>query len=257
MHRVEGVGAPGKGAVAVDQDGGDLGGVDVPGAEGLDDDVARLQLVLAGDLLRGHLPGAGNLPVEVVPLGGAHGGHALARLGEGGGPAAVGVDDAPQGGEGVVEGQVGIGVAGGLPLALHPLAGLQAHHHHVLGGHVVILHPRGLDDHQALLPVHAGYVAPGKGDQAVLGQQEVGLTDLLFQFFQHCRTHPFSNQMGRKAPPPEARRGRRTYIPFSFQARSLRKSCCSRPSTVVSLVMWTNSMSIMLAQSFICSAVTS
>ena len=44
---------------------------------------------------------------------------------------------------------------------------------------------------------------------------------------------------------------------FSFQARSDRKRSCSRLSTVVSLEIWTNSMSIMAHQSFICSAVTS
>ena len=44
---------------------------------------------------------------------------------------------------------------------------------------------------------------------------------------------------------------------FSFQARSLRNSSFSRLSTVVSLPMWTYSMPIMPAQSFICSAVTS
>ena len=56
-----------------------------------------------------------------------------------------------------------------------------------------------------------------------------------------------------------ARRGRRAprHIYFSFQARSFQNSSCSKLSTVVSLPMWTNSISSMLAQSFICSAVTS
>ena len=44
---------------------------------------------------------------------------------------------------------------------------------------------------------------------------------------------------------------------FSFHARSFRNSSCSKPSTVVSFVMWTNSISIILAQSRSCSAVTS
>ena len=162
------VSTPGEHAVAVDQHAGD--GHGVLALEGLDDHVARLQLILPVDLLLGHLTGAGDLAVEIVPVGGAHGRNAHARLGEAGGPAAVGVDHAPQIGEGPVQGQVGGGVGGGLIAALHPLAGLQVQHHHVLGGHGVILHAGGLDDHQTLLPVDAGDVAPGEGDQVILGQ---------------------------------------------------------------------------------------
>lgn len=44
---------------------------------------------------------------------------------------------------------------------------------------------------------------------------------------------------------------------FSFQARSLTNSSSSSFSGVVSLVIWTNSMSIILAQSRICPADTS
>ena len=64
-----GVLTPGEGAVAVDQDSGNGHGIDA--LEGLDDDIAGLQLILAADLLGGHLPGAGDLTIEVVTLGGA------------------------------------------------------------------------------------------------------------------------------------------------------------------------------------------
>ena len=97
----------------------------------------------------------------------------------------MGVDDAAQAREGPVQGQMGVRVAGGLASPLHPLPVAQADDHHILRAHVLVLHPRGLDDHQPALPVNAGHVAPGEGDKAVPGQEEIRLADRSFQFFQH------------------------------------------------------------------------
>ena len=171
--------------MAVDKDGGHLGRVDLAAVESLNDDVAGLQLVFAANFLGGHLAGAGNLPIEIVTLGGAEGRDPLTGLGKGGRPTAVGMDDAAQCRECVVQGQMGVGIAGGLPFTLHHSAVAEADHHHVLGGHILITDAGGLDDHETLLPVHTGNVAPGEGDQAMLGQLQVGLTDLFFQCFQH------------------------------------------------------------------------
>ena len=102
-------------------------------------------------------------------------------LGEAGGPPAVGVDDASQGRKGLVKGQVGVGVAGGLPLPFHPRTGCKVYHHHIVGSHTAVLHPGGLDDHKAPLPIHPGDVPPGEGHQAVLRQEEIGLQHLLLQ----------------------------------------------------------------------------
>ena len=44
---------------------------------------------------------------------------------------------------------------------------------------------RGFDDHEPLLPVNARYVTPGEGDKVMLGEQQIGLKNLLFQSFQH------------------------------------------------------------------------
>ena len=86
-------------------------------------------------------------------------------------------------GKGIVQGYMGSGIGGGLPFAFHLLAGGQGHHHHILGSHVVILNTGGFDDYQPLLPVHTGNIAPGEGDQTVLRQFQVSLTNDFLQFF--------------------------------------------------------------------------
>ena len=177
VDRLHGVLAPGEGTVAVHQHRRDIQGVDT--LEGLDNDAARLPLVFPGDFIRGHLSGAGDIPIEIVPLGGAHGRDVSARLGKGGGPAAVGVDHAAHCGKGFVQLHMGGGVAGRSPRSLCHLA-VQVHHHQVLRRHALVGHAGGLDDHQAALPVDSGHVAPGEGHQAVFWQQKVGLQDLLF-----------------------------------------------------------------------------
>ena len=147
MYRVEWIRAPDKGTMAMNQNCGDLGRIDLTAPEGLNDHVARLQLVFGCNLLRSHFPGAGNLSIEVIPLGGAHGRHALACLGKGGSPAAVGVDNDAQSGEGAIKGHVGIGVAGGLSLALYPFSRFQTDYYHVFGFHVIVLYSGRLNNH--------------------------------------------------------------------------------------------------------------
>ena len=96
VDRVKGVRSPGEGAVTMDQHRRNLRQVQLPLPEGLNNDIPRLLLIAPGDFLRRHFPGAGNLAVEVVPLGGPLGGNPFPRLGKGGGPAAVRVDNASQ-----------------------------------------------------------------------------------------------------------------------------------------------------------------
>ena len=66
--------------------------------------------------------------------------------------------------------------------------GMRGNHYHILRGHVIIFNAAGFDDHQALLPVNTGNIAPGKGDKAVLGKQQISPEHLFFQFFQHFVT---------------------------------------------------------------------
>lgn len=67
-QRCGGVGAPGERAVGVHQNGGNI--VGVLALEGLDNHVAGFQLILFADFGGGHFPGAGDFPIEVVPMGG-------------------------------------------------------------------------------------------------------------------------------------------------------------------------------------------
>ena len=141
VHRLGRVFAPGEGPVAGTDHAGDGGGLDAPLLESLDDNYARVFLVILLQLPLGQVAGAGDGAVEVVSVGGAEAGDVLPRLGPGHRVGAVGVDDAPDAGERLVKFDVGLGVAGGLPSALHPFPGLQAYHHHVVGGHAAVLHP--------------------------------------------------------------------------------------------------------------------
>ena len=117
-------------------------------------------------------------------MGGAVGGDVPARLGPGHGVGAVGVDDAADFREGVVQGQVGPGVGGRVQRPLH-LSAIQVHDHQVLRLQILVVHSRGLDDEEPLLPVDAADVAPGVGHQIPAGQLHIGLIYLDFQFLQH------------------------------------------------------------------------
>ena len=232
---VDGLGrvlTPGEGAVAVADDARHSHRVNAPAGESLDDDLAGVLLVVLVQFFFCQVTGTGHGTIEVVGVGGAVAGNVLPGLGPGHRVGAVGVDDAAQGREGLVQFQMGFRVAGGVQVSFHPVA-VQIQHHQVFRRQFVVFHAGGLDDHKAALPVDARHIAPGIGHEVPAGQFHIGLVDLFAQLFQHRAPH------------------------FSFQARSARNKSCSSPSGVASLPMWTNSISIMLAQSCICSAVTS
>ena len=146
-------------------------------------------LISLVDLCRRQVPGAGYRAVKIVRVGSAVGGNIPSGLCPGYGVGTVGVYDAPQSGEGIVERQMGSGVRGGIQAALH-LPALQIQHHQVLRAQCVILHPGGLDDKQSPLPVNAADIAPGVGHQPPPWQFHIGLVDLLFQFLQHIGKPP-------------------------------------------------------------------
>ena len=112
MHRFVRVLAPGERSVALYENRRNAHRVN--SVERFNYDLAGLLFVLAADLLRGHRPGAGDLVVEVVALGGAHRLNANARLRERGRPAAVGVYNSSDSRESAVRLQVSRRVAGGL-----------------------------------------------------------------------------------------------------------------------------------------------
>ena len=159
-------------------------GVDPALTEGLDDDPARVELVILVQLRLAQMAGAGDRAVEIVGVRGAVTGDVLPGLGPAHRVGAVGVDDAADRREGLVEHQMGLRVGGGVQLALDALA-LEIHDHHVLGPQLLILHAGGLDNEKTALPVDAADVAPGVGDQPAAGQLHIRLVDLALEFFQH------------------------------------------------------------------------
>ena len=217
VHGVFGIGSPGERAVAVDQHGGDsLGGL---ARERLDDDLAGLLLIFARDLLRRHWTGAGDLTIEVVALRRAHGDDADARLRKARCPAGVRVDDAADPGEGTVQLHMRRRVARGLPFALDDLA-VQIHDDHVPDRHAVIADAGRLDDDQTAGAVDPGDIAPGKGDETVLRQQEISLQHLTLQFLQHGALLTSASTQGRsgtgrapETPPWYPHRCERTRCP--------------------------------------------
>src|SRR5436305_1569339 len=114
-----GVGAPAEGGVAVDEAGGDGGGVDFVLLEVVDYREAGFVDVAAGDGFVVQGRGAGDLSVEIVGVSGAERWDGQAGLGEAGGELGVGVDDAADGGELAIEEGVGVEVGGGLELAVN------------------------------------------------------------------------------------------------------------------------------------------
>ena len=110
---------------------GELGGeIRILIGKGFHDDLSGFFFVFTLDLGRGHRPGAGDLSVEVVGVGGAHGHDALTGLGKTDRPAGVGVNDAADVGESLIELQMGGRIAGGTKISFHDLS-VQADHDHI------------------------------------------------------------------------------------------------------------------------------
>ena len=179
--------APDEGGVAGDEDGGHIVGVEGGGAETFDDDFAGVEFVVGGNFGGGELAGAGDGAVEVVGVGGAEAGDFAVGLGEGGGVEGVGVDDAADVGEVLVEVEVGGGVGGGAvgcPLC-EDLAGGEGEDDDVVGSEFFVGDAGGFDGDDAAAEVggavDGGGVAPGEDDQAGFLEGEVEVVDGLLE----------------------------------------------------------------------------
>ena len=172
--------------MAVADHGGNGHGIQIPVPEGFNDDGAGALFVILIQLFLGQVPGAGDGTVEIVGMGGAVAGNIPAGLGPGHRVGTVGMDNAPQLGEGLVQLNMGFGIGAGVQGALHHIA-LQVQDHQHIGCQLLVLHTAGLDDHQTLFPVNTGHIAPGIGDQIPAGELHIGFINLLLQFFQHLR----------------------------------------------------------------------
>ena len=201
--------------------------------KGLDDHIASFQLVRRRRSRRGHAPGAGNFAVEVVAVGSAVGRNA---------PACPGPEEVAQRewvwttlpilGKALYSATwVTVSEDGfHLPSTFSPVARLTTTMS--LGSHIVIFHAAGLNDHQALLPVHAGTLPQVKVTRPYFGSSFAAHTC----FFS-------SSSIGNTL--------------FQLPCQIHQEQLFSSASTVVSFEMWTYSISSIFAQSFICWAVTS
>ena len=183
MHRVFGVFPPGKRAVRVHQHAGHLRWIDAFFTEGFDDHRAGFPFVLAVDLLVGHQTGTGDRAVEVVGVGGAGGGNRLSGLRPDGGVTRMGMNNAAQRRECLIQQAVGWGIRRGFFLAFNHFAGLQADHHHIFGAHYAVVDAGGFNYQHPPFTVDGADVAPGEGNQIVLRQGQVGFENLAFEIF--------------------------------------------------------------------------
>ena len=153
-------------------------------AEGLDNHLAGLLLVLARDLCRRHCARAGDRTVEIVAMRRAERRNRHAGLRKGRCPAGMRMYDAADIREGAIQFDVRRGVRGRAKRTFDNRS-VQINHDHIIRRHVLIFHTRRLDNDQALFPVDTGYITPGKCDELVLWEQEIGFQHLLLELFQH------------------------------------------------------------------------
>gem|GEM_PF-6710989 len=128
MDRIESVGAPGEGTVVLDEDSGSVVGIEP--CEPFDDDVSGLLLVLAEHFVLPHVPGAGDIVMEVVRVGGSDVGDVLPGLCPCGGIGRMGVDYSADVLESLIEDKMCRGVGRGIEIPLHDFT-VKVHDHHV------------------------------------------------------------------------------------------------------------------------------
>jgi hypothetical protein len=171
--------------VAVLEDAGDGGWVELEVVEGFDDGEPCHAFVACGDFVRVEHAADGDFAVEVVGVGGAEAGERATGLGPCGGGGAVGVADACGGGEGAVDFEVGIAVGGRVERAFDAAAGCEVEDDEVFGAETVVGDPAGFDDHETAVAVESADIAPCEGDEAGGGEPEIGFEDLLFEIVEH------------------------------------------------------------------------
>ncbi len=136
-------------------------------AEGFHNHRPGIPFILAVDFIIGHFPGAGDRAVKIIGMGGARRGNAFPGLRPDGGVAGVGVHNAADIRKLLIQQAVSRRIGRGFLFTFYHLAGFNAHHDHVLGGHHRIIHPGRLDNKYALLAADGADVAPGQGYQVM------------------------------------------------------------------------------------------
>ena len=145
VHGVFRACTPTERAVAVDQNGGNIVRTFI--AERFHNHVAGFQLIFAADFFGRHFTRTRNFTVKIVAVGCPERFNPLPRLGKGGCPARMGVDNPADVGKGVIKHHVGVGVGRGVQIPFDLFAGFKRHDDHILRAHGVIFHAGGFDHH--------------------------------------------------------------------------------------------------------------
>ncbi len=170
--------------MVLDENGRGMIRIDLTDVEDLvDDDIARLQLVVALYLSLSHVTCAGDVLIEVVGMCGADVGDVATSLCECCGIGGVGVNHALDIGECLVEYQVSGRVAGGVENTIDHFARLKIDDNHVGCLHHVVVDTRRLDDYQTFFTVDTRYISPCEDDESLLHEVKISLEYFFFQFF--------------------------------------------------------------------------
>ena len=94
-------------------------------------------------------------------MGSAGRGNRLPGLRPDGGVARMGMHNAAQRRESLIQQAMGRGIRRGLFITLYHFAALQTDHHHIVGGHHAVIHAGGFDNQNALVAADGADVAPG------------------------------------------------------------------------------------------------
>ncbi len=149
--------------------------------KGFNNHLAGLILVLAVNLLNGHQSGTGDRAIEIVGVGGAPGGQIEPGLRPDRRMAGMGMHDPTDLRIAAIERQMGRGIGRRFFVAFNDLTAGDLYHHHIVGGHHLIFDAGRLNDHQLAHLIDRADVAPGKGDQPVRREGQVGRQHLGFQ----------------------------------------------------------------------------
>ena len=142
---------------------------------------AGLVFILAVDLFCGHQARAGDGSVKIIGVSSAPGGEIKSGLRPDGGVARVGMHYAANLRKATVKRQMRWRVGRGLFAAFHHLAAGYLNHHHIVGGHYLILNAGRLNHHPLPRFVYRADIAPGERHQMMNGKRQVCRQHVSFQ----------------------------------------------------------------------------
>src|SRR5262249_50304296 len=128
---------------------------------------------------------AGDRSMKIIGMRRAQRWQFAAGLRPDGSMEAMGMDNATDAAESLVQDEVCGCIGTGLQFPFQDASGIERHYDHVLRRHLVVRNARRFDYNAAARPLDSADIAPGLDHQSFAHQLEVGVADLLFEFFEH------------------------------------------------------------------------